>query len=686
MKRNRLWLVCLALLAGVSFAASDSSPAAGQNGSPGQKARNVVVFVADGLRPGSVTPDEAPALYGIRQNGVDFTNSHSLFPTFTTPNASAIATGHYLGDTGDFSNTIYTGFPVESAKGSVTPFIENDAVLADIDEKFPGNNFLDEESLLAAARRAGFSTAAVGKLGPVLIQDVTQGNREGDAIPPPDTTIIDDDTGKEEGVPLNDAITRALEEAGLPTSTPKRGDNGESGDNATPGTTEANTDQQKYFADATTKAILPTFEQEGRPFALVYWSRDPDGTQHNQGDSLNSVTPGINGPTSKAAVKNADDNLKHILDTLESQGLAENTDVFVTSDHGFSTISKSVLDSQGTTTKSYAASLSYPKVNPGFLPKGFLAIDLAHSLGLSLYDPDTAMVPLDSDNNAQYAQVDPTQGQLPDRGDGLIGGIGKVTGGETDAEVVVAANGGSDLIYLPNKDRDLAGRVVDFLASQDYVSGVFVDDETLGQIPGALPLNDIGLKGLANTPAPSIVVNFRSFATDPGDPNNSGVQIADTNLQQGQGMHGDFSRANTYNNMAAVGPDFKAGYQDAAPASNADVAPTLARILGLELPSNGNLEGRVLDEALLEGPTTKAASNAQILQSEPANNGVRTILDYQQVGETRYFDAAGFANRTVGLPDTGGPPLLPLLVGATLLLFGALGLGWVLLRRGFESL
>ncbi|WP_442949883.1 alkaline phosphatase family protein [Nostoc sp.] len=68
--------------------------------------RNVIIFVADGLRNGSVNPTDTPTLYSIRQLGVSFANSHSLFPTFTTPNASAIATGHYLGDTGDFSNTI----------------------------------------------------------------------------------------------------------------------------------------------------------------------------------------------------------------------------------------------------------------------------------------------------------------------------------------------------------------------------------------------------------------------------------------------------------------------------------------------------------------------------------------------------------------------------------------------------
>jgi hypothetical protein len=37
------------------------------------------------------------------------------------------------------------------------------------------------------------------------------------------------------------------------------------------------------------------------------------------------------------------------------------------------------------------------------------------------------------------------------------------------------------------------------------------------------------------------------------------------------------------------------------------------------------------------------------IQSAPAANGVRTILNFQQVGEQRYFDAAGFAGQAVGL-------------------------------------
>jgi len=127
--------------------------------------RNVIIFVADGLRNGSVNQTDAPTLYALRQLGVDFPNSHALFPTFTTPNASAIATGHYLGDTGDFSNTLYLGFSIPQRIGiqvanTETPFIENDAVLGCIDEHFLCN-FLDEETLLALARKRAFATAAI---------------------------------------------------------------------------------------------------------------------------------------------------------------------------------------------------------------------------------------------------------------------------------------------------------------------------------------------------------------------------------------------------------------------------------------------------------------------------------------------------------------------------------------------
>jgi arylsulfatase A-like enzyme len=598
----------LALLAGVLLTVQ---AAAAQERRP----HNLVLFVPDGLRALSVTPESAPTLAAVRDRGVNFRNPHSLFPTFTMPNSSGLSTGHELGDTGTYSNTVFTGFPVGPANNSVTPFIENDAVLGDIDEHFAGN-YVNEEAVMKAARESGLSTAAIGKVGPTLMFDHTA--RSGQT-----TIIVDDATGTPAGIPLSDEMKKAMAAAGLPLAAPSRGDNGKTGNFNTPGTTVANVAQQRYFADVASRVVLPMLKARNQPFVLVFWSRDPDGTQHNQGDSLNTVTPGINGATSAAAVRNADDNLKQLRDALQELGLADNTDILVAADHGFSTISKESATSP-------AAKGNYSDVAKGFLPPGFLAIDLAKGLGLPLFDPDSKNAPVP--DNA-YPKV---------RGNGLIGRDA------SKPEVVVAANGGSDLVYLPGKDRALAQRVVGLLLAQDYVSGIFVDDE-LGAIAGTLPLSAIDLAGAGVMARPSIVVNFRSYSTGCEQPLLCTVEIADTGLQQGQGMHGNFSRADTMNFMAAIGPSFKRGFVDEAPVSNADFGRTMAHLLGLEIAAKGKLVGRVIAEALPGGEAPDVSN--QVLRSQPGAADLATVLMVQRVGSTRYFDVAGFPGRTVGLAE-----------------------------------
>lgn len=121
----------------------------------------------------------------------------------------------------------------------------------------------------------------------------------------------------------------------------------------------------------------------------------------------------------------------------------------------------------------------------------------------------------------------------------------------------------------------------------------------------------------------------------------TGVQISDYNLQQGQGMHGSFGRANTFNFMAAIGPDFKKHFVDPAPISNADIAPTLAHILGFTIPSNGKLLGRVIQEALARGPSSVSFKHRTKISAD-SGNGRKTILMYQQAGGQVYFDQACF--------------------------------------------
>jgi hypothetical protein len=573
---------------------------------------NVILFVPDGLRALSVTAESAPTMAAVRDKGVNFKNSHSLFPTFTTANASALATGHHLGDTGNYSNTFYVGRPIESADGSVTPAVNNNRVRRELDQHF-GGDYLNQETVLKAARARGFSTAAIGKGEAASIFDHTEQSGEL-------TILFDDATGSPSGIPLSEEVKAALRAAGLPLTTPPRGENGRVGDFKTPGTTVANVEQQKYFADVATKVVLPMFKARNKPFVLVYWSRDPDGTQHGQGDSLNTLSPGINGPTSRAALKNADENLKQLRQALDELDLAATTDIMIAADHGFATVSKE-------SATSFAAKTSYADVPPGFLPRGFLAIDLAKALDLPLFDPDN--------KNARVAG-----NAAPRAGNGLIGQ------NPAKPDVVIAANGGSDLIYLPSSSRNLAGRVIKALLAQDYVSGLFVDD-ALGGFPGTLPLSTVKLKGKAVTPQPTIVVNFRSFTTGCDEPTLCTVIVADTGYQQGQGMHGGFSRAETMNFMAAMGPDFKSTFVDEAPVSNADVCETLAFILGLKIPDKGKLIGRVIAEAMPQGKTPAAITRT--LRSAPSVTGLRTILVYQQVGSMRYFDLAGFQGRAVGL-------------------------------------
>src|SRR6202011_1306193 len=290
---------------------------------------------------------------------------------------------------------------------------ENDAVIGDIDEHF-GGNYLNEDTILKLARAQGYSTAAIGKVGPTLIFDHTDhADRPG-----LHSIVIDDSTGAKNGVPLSEEITAALTKANLPLAAPSRGDNGKAGDAKT---------QQPYFADVASKVVLPMFKQRAKPFVLVFWSRDPDGTQHNTGDSLNTLTPGINGPTSLASIKNADNNLAQLRKALDDLGLAGSTNIVIAADHGFSTISKE-------SKTSAAAKASYEDTPKDFLPIGFLAIDLAKALDLPLFDPN--------DNNARVAD-----NAHPRGGNGALGQD------PTKPDLVVAANGGSDLIYLPNRDK-----------------------------------------------------------------------------------------------------------------------------------------------------------------------------------------------------------------------------------------
>jgi hypothetical protein len=140
------------------------------------------------------------------------------------------------------------------------PFIENDGVLREISDQMH-DAFVQPRTLLALARRAGYSTAAVGKHGPVLLQDLEA--RDGRS-----TIVVDDATGTNVGRPLAPEIAARSRRWG---SAPPRQRAARTAGPATtraPGTTTANVAQQNWISDVTTRVVLPLFKSRGKPFVM----------------------------------------------------------------------------------------------------------------------------------------------------------------------------------------------------------------------------------------------------------------------------------------------------------------------------------------------------------------------------------------------------------------------------------
>ncbi len=604
------------LLAATTLALSIALPAQAE---PGK--RNIIIFVADGLRYSSVTPETAPTMARIRREGVDFTNSHAAYPTLTTVNAAVIATGHFPGDTGNFGNTMYVGFPVSCQLDNrpVITFVEDDCVLRQVKQHYP-DGYIAQTTLLQAARAAGYNTVVIGKKGPSAIQFLAALDSTNEDVNGPLGVFIDESTNRPKNLDGTPTMSTMLG-GGLASDVQSA-----TGASAPPFTTTPNLTQQAYLASAATQSIIPNLKNADKPFAMLYWSRDPDTTQHGAHDSEGSLTPGINSVDAHAAIYNADTNLKAILDALKKWKLDGNTDVFVIADHGFSTIGHGIPTPDGELKRST-------------LGNGFLALDVAKWLGQKIFDPG-------HDN----LEIDVAEGERPG-GDALIGPSASAP------QAMVVANGGSDFIYVPDgpEAQATAKRIYANLVQQPYVGGLFVRDDLMNgaksDFAGALPTSDIAMIGAGKLPRPAIIVAYRTFVAKGCTlgPQLCAVEIADTPLQTGQGMHGSFSRADTRNFMAAIGPDFKKGYADKAPVGNMDVAPTVAHILGIDLTGPGTLKGRVISEALTGGKEPKVAKHT--LASDKAANGVQTLLNVEQVGDTRYFDAGGMPGRTVGLVE-----------------------------------
>jgi len=242
-------------------------------------------------------------------------------------------------------------------------------------------------------------------------------------------------------------------------------------------------------------------------------------------------------------------------------------------------------------------------------------------------------------------------GSYPRLGDATIA----VTPSSSYAEI--ETRGGFDLIYMPEPlgRAELTHRarfIVDKMFSQDYVSGVFVNERRVGRIDGALSIEHLNAGDDTAEQLPDIVVSFVSSTMNCRHPTICAVAVADTPIQEGHDVAVGLSRAETSNFMAARGPDFRANFISRTPASNQDLVRTIEALLRGGSRGRQRADSRILTESLRGGERFREpAVKKRVIMSRPTENDEVTEVHLLSVGPVSYFYAAGGPGRTVGVPQ-----------------------------------
>ncbi|HYA15191.1 MAG TPA: alkaline phosphatase family protein [Syntrophales bacterium] len=580
---------------------------------PDSSKRRVIVFVWDGLRPDSVSPSTTPNLWNLSRKGVFFKKHHSTYPTFTMINSSSLNTGSFPDKVGFYGNTVYapgpSGYGVngKAVDYNQPVFTEDWNILTTLNT-FYGNQLFLVKRLLQNAQDKGMTTAIVGKSGAAFMFDL---DRKGFGID--ENTVFPESFARElqqAGYSLPKNTTIMWPDITLsssnsdPTSRPpskKLSDNVTS--DPTIGTASPNTLSNSYMMKVYLQYILPN----KKPDISVIWFRDPDTTQHLYGVGTQAY---------RAALASMDDMIGQLMVQLLDQ--IDNTDIVIVSDHGHSNVSGDLnlfplraIANGATADKDSSNGYSVS----GDVRLAQLLFD--NEIVTNVYDGnDYSYDPVLSGIMADGTRVYPDKTDIDGSVTGTIGKKYTTRGfkipptGLPSGSVVIAANGGSDYLYVPSKDKVTVRKIVTFLQQREEFGAIFVDD-IYGSLAGTMPMSTVHLENTAGR-NPDIIVSY-NFDENTFIQGVKGIEYE--SMQIYRGMHGSFSPIDVHNTLIAYGPDFKSGDID-TPSGNIDVAPTIANLMGLSLPDS---DGRVLYEAYKgSSVTVTAVSTNRLVQSSAA--------------------------------------------------------------------
>src|SRR5437764_3115015 len=479
-----------------------------------------------------------PNSFSLARSGVVFADHHAVYPTFTMMNSASIATGAYPGVHGFYGNVVYApSAKGRNAKGadidfSAPAFIEDFGVVEAVRDSYQGRLTL-VSTMLQMAQAKGLTTAAVGKFGAAFIQDYHRGG-----------IILDEDAA----IPLS--FAKELQNAGyaLPKNTVNAYNAGafvlagNNGDPTAPIPIQRLDDRETanpldrtgalsrrgfaYLTDVFVNYILPTKQ----PDLTIFWSKEPDATNHAYG-------PGTH--NSIDATKMNDEILGRVVDRLRQLGWEESTDIIITQDHNHSTVSgdiahyplRRIVDGGIGSQDPYGYSVS------GFVRTA----ELLTRDGLKAYDGAGCRdVPILSgitfDGTYLQASKDDQYGTVCGRAQKYTSQPYVIPKPLPAGPIVVAANAGSDYLFVPDGNIDTVKAAVASLQSRLQFGAIFVGDK-YGEVAGTLPLSLIKTENSGNGRAPYIIVSF-SFDENVAVAGKSGISYASSANRQG--CHGKF--------------------------------------------------------------------------------------------------------------------------------------------------
>ena len=247
-----------------------------------------LLIVLDGLRPDYVTQEIMPNLYALGSQGLVFENHHAVYPTVTRVNASSISTGSYPETHGLMGNSVFV------------PDVDPTRFLDTGDR---GNllKIADVTGTLLTAPTMGNTLQKVGRRMLVVSAGSTGSS-----------FLVNHTVAG--GAVLHHEVT-------LPESLEEQV-RAELGDPLPAGT--ASSVLNERAVDAFLKIGIPYVD----PTVTVIWLTDPDTTAHQEG---------IGHPTTIESLRAVDGEIGRIEDGLRAADLFEVYNIWVTSDHGFST-------------------------------------------------------------------------------------------------------------------------------------------------------------------------------------------------------------------------------------------------------------------------------------------------------------------------------------------------------------